>query len=279
MIQYLDKTKSLIPGFERFTIRQGSVSDNKKADASVRCIHKLRAPNQSSCVEILKNKSISDDGDIYGNRRAGPNVDDPYHRFIRARARYKLPHETKGPRRIRPRKEIHTSKWCPLSTFVPTTEGSEASDLSGRHCSLPRDSSDFMHNAHQNHARVARALTVWGTLPSLLVYGNEAVIPAEIECQLIVPRSKVQNEGNYDAKFEESHLTRDIRDRANDASPPRKTQESWDPESGRTLRELTEALGKGAYKLREWMRALVARHVEFRNLKKCYLKGSAHWYI
>ncbi|GKB59181.1 reverse transcriptase domain-containing protein, partial [Tanacetum coccineum] len=33
MIQYLDKTKSLIQGFDRFTIRQVPRGDNKKADA------------------------------------------------------------------------------------------------------------------------------------------------------------------------------------------------------------------------------------------------------
>ncbi|GKC34105.1 reverse transcriptase domain-containing protein, partial [Tanacetum coccineum] len=33
MIRYLDKTKSLIQGFDRFTIRQVPRGDNKKVDA------------------------------------------------------------------------------------------------------------------------------------------------------------------------------------------------------------------------------------------------------
>ncbi|GJR50303.1 hypothetical protein Tco_1400824 [Tanacetum coccineum] len=40
MIQYLDKTKSLIQGFDRFTIRQVLRGDNKKADAFKTTLHK-----------------------------------------------------------------------------------------------------------------------------------------------------------------------------------------------------------------------------------------------
>ncbi|GJZ82939.1 reverse transcriptase domain-containing protein, partial [Tanacetum coccineum] len=43
MIQYLDKTKSLIQGFDRFTIRQVPRGDNKKADA----LSRLCAPRDS----------------------------------------------------------------------------------------------------------------------------------------------------------------------------------------------------------------------------------------
>ncbi|GKB29784.1 reverse transcriptase domain-containing protein [Tanacetum coccineum] len=64
MIQYLDKTKSLIQGFDRFTIRQVPRGDNKKADA-------------------LKSRSY---------------VDDPYHRIL---INGTHPHEQKDARRIR----------------------------------------------------------------------------------------------------------------------------------------------------------------------------------
>ncbi|GJS25325.1 reverse transcriptase domain-containing protein [Tanacetum coccineum] len=61
MIQYLDKTKSLIQSFDRFTIRQVPRGDNKKADAlskitSTSFAHLLK----QVLVEILKNKSIAE---------------------------------------------------------------------------------------------------------------------------------------------------------------------------------------------------------------------------
>ncbi|GJT95378.1 reverse transcriptase domain-containing protein [Tanacetum coccineum] len=61
MVQYLDKTKSLIQGFDRFTIKQVPRGDNKKVDAlskiaSTSFAHLLK----QVLVEILKNKSISE---------------------------------------------------------------------------------------------------------------------------------------------------------------------------------------------------------------------------
>nr|GFC17590.1 reverse transcriptase domain-containing protein [Tanacetum cinerariifolium]GFC18896.1 reverse transcriptase domain-containing protein [Tanacetum cinerariifolium] len=60
MVQYLDKTKSLIQGFDRFTIKQVPRSENKKADA----LRKIASTSfahfsKQVLVEILKNKSIS----------------------------------------------------------------------------------------------------------------------------------------------------------------------------------------------------------------------------
>ncbi|GJU66719.1 reverse transcriptase domain-containing protein [Tanacetum coccineum] len=61
MIQYLDKTKSLIQGFDRFTIRQVPRGDNKKADALSKIASTSFAHlSKQVLVEILKNKSISE---------------------------------------------------------------------------------------------------------------------------------------------------------------------------------------------------------------------------
>ncbi|GJR41911.1 reverse transcriptase domain-containing protein [Tanacetum coccineum] len=61
MIQYLDKTKSPIQGFDRFTIRQVPRGDNKKADALSKIASTSFAHlSKQVLVEILKNKSISD---------------------------------------------------------------------------------------------------------------------------------------------------------------------------------------------------------------------------
>nr|GFB15273.1 reverse transcriptase domain-containing protein [Tanacetum cinerariifolium] len=61
MVQYLDKTKSLIQGFDKFTIKQVPRSENKKADA----LSKIASTSfvhfsKQVLVEILKNKSISE---------------------------------------------------------------------------------------------------------------------------------------------------------------------------------------------------------------------------
>ncbi|GJS68411.1 reverse transcriptase domain-containing protein [Tanacetum coccineum] len=61
MIQYLDKTKSLIQGFDRFTITQVPRGDNKKADALSKIASTSFAHlSKQVLVKILKNKSISE---------------------------------------------------------------------------------------------------------------------------------------------------------------------------------------------------------------------------
>lgn len=61
MVQYLDKTKSLIQGFNKFTIKQVPRGENKKADALSK-IASTSFAHQSKqvLVEVLKNKSISE---------------------------------------------------------------------------------------------------------------------------------------------------------------------------------------------------------------------------
>nr|GFA98432.1 reverse transcriptase domain-containing protein [Tanacetum cinerariifolium] len=61
MVQYLDKTKSLIQGFDRFTIKQVPRSENKKTDALSKIASTSFAHlSKQVLVEILKNKSISE---------------------------------------------------------------------------------------------------------------------------------------------------------------------------------------------------------------------------
>ncbi|GKB01514.1 reverse transcriptase domain-containing protein, partial [Tanacetum coccineum] len=73
MVQYLDKTKSLIQGFDRFTIRQVPRGDNKKADALSKIASTSFAHlSKQVLVEILKNKSISEMEDIYGEENRNP---------------------------------------------------------------------------------------------------------------------------------------------------------------------------------------------------------------
>ncbi|GKD47564.1 reverse transcriptase domain-containing protein, partial [Tanacetum coccineum] len=93
MVQYLDKTKSLIQGFDRFTIRQVPRGDNKKADALSKIASTSFAHlSKQVLVEILKNKSISE------IEEQDPTWMTPIVEFI---SKGTLPHEQKDARRIR----------------------------------------------------------------------------------------------------------------------------------------------------------------------------------
>ncbi|GJU69921.1 reverse transcriptase domain-containing protein [Tanacetum coccineum] len=104
MIQYLDKTKSLIQGFDRFTIRQVPRGDNKKADALSKIASTSFAHlSKQVLVEILKNKSISDMEISTVIEEQDPTWMTPIIEFI---SKGTLPHDQKDARRIRPRPEI-----------------------------------------------------------------------------------------------------------------------------------------------------------------------------
>ena len=61
MIQYLDKTKSLIQNFDKFTIKQVPRGENRKADALSKIASTSFAHlSKQILVETLKNKSISE---------------------------------------------------------------------------------------------------------------------------------------------------------------------------------------------------------------------------
>ncbi|GJX24080.1 reverse transcriptase domain-containing protein [Tanacetum coccineum] len=97
MIQYLDKTKSLIQAFDRFTIRQVPRGDNKKADALSRCNHSF-ATSKQVLVEILKNKSISEMEISTVIEEQDPTWMTPIIEFV---SKGTLPLEQKEARRIR----------------------------------------------------------------------------------------------------------------------------------------------------------------------------------
>ncbi|GJV76984.1 reverse transcriptase domain-containing protein [Tanacetum coccineum] len=99
MVQYLDKTKSLIQGFDRFTIRQVPRGDNKKADALSKIASTSFAHlSKQVLVEILKNKSISEMDISTVLEEQDPTWMTPIVEFI---SKGTLPHEQKDARRIR----------------------------------------------------------------------------------------------------------------------------------------------------------------------------------
>ncbi|GJY88828.1 reverse transcriptase domain-containing protein [Tanacetum coccineum] len=99
MIQYLDKTKSLIQGFDRFTIRQVPRGDNKKADALSKIASTSFAHlSKQVLVEILKNKSISEMAISTVIEEQDPTWMTPIVEFV---SKGTLPLEQKEARRIR----------------------------------------------------------------------------------------------------------------------------------------------------------------------------------
>ncbi|GJS88455.1 reverse transcriptase domain-containing protein [Tanacetum coccineum] len=99
MIQYLDKTKSLIQSFDRFTIRQVPRGDNKKADALSKIASTSFAHlSKQVLVEILKNKSIAEMEISTVIEEQDPTWMTPIIEFI---SKGTLPLEQKEARRIR----------------------------------------------------------------------------------------------------------------------------------------------------------------------------------
>ena len=96
MVQYLDKTKALIQGFDRFIIRQVPRGDNKKADALSKIASTSFAHlSKQVLVEILKNKSISEIEVSTVIDEQGPTWMTPIIKFINKGT---LPHEKKDAR-------------------------------------------------------------------------------------------------------------------------------------------------------------------------------------
>lgn len=99
MVQYHDKTKSLIQGFDRFTIKQVPRGENRKADALSKIASTSFAHlSKQVLVETLKNKSISEMEISMVIEAQDPTWMTPIIEFI---SKGMLPHEQKDARRIR----------------------------------------------------------------------------------------------------------------------------------------------------------------------------------
>lgn len=99
MIQYLNKTKSLINNFDRFTIKQVPRGDNKKADALSKIASTSFAHlSKQVLVETLKNKSILDMGISTVIEEQNPTWMMPIIEFI---SKGILPQDHKEVRRVR----------------------------------------------------------------------------------------------------------------------------------------------------------------------------------
>ncbi|GJZ41106.1 hypothetical protein Tco_0587992 [Tanacetum coccineum] len=159
MVQYLDKTKSLIQGFDRFTIRQVPRGDNKKADALSKIASTSFAHlSKQVLVEILKNKSISEMEISAVIEEQDPTWMTPIVEFINTGT---LPHEQKDARRIRrTAQRFELREGVLLSDVRPSAVGSVRLTYSIRLCA-PRDPCGFMQYALRTTFCGGKSLTVW----------------------------------------------------------------------------------------------------------------------
>ncbi|GJZ31292.1 reverse transcriptase domain-containing protein [Tanacetum coccineum] len=310
MIQYLDKTKSLIQGFDRFTIRQVPRGDNKKADALSKIASTSFAHlSKQVLVEILKNKSIAE-----MEISTVIEEQDPTPRSVEVktlRSGYYWPPSTTKPRHDT---ECNISPSTKTNPAQHTTGGRNSPDNGKPFCDNPfkrlaKESkrawidikAGGQRNCHMSCGHIATQSKVsTGDTPFSLVYGTEAVIPAEIGMPTIrtaevnvahqctdstyrpdnwrtarttairEEKAKLQMKGYYDAKVRGvSFRPGDFVYRANDASHAEDTGKLGPKWEGPY--EVTEALGKGAYKLRDMDGRELPRTWNICNLKKCYL--------
>ncbi|GKA31953.1 reverse transcriptase domain-containing protein [Tanacetum coccineum] len=332
MVQYLDKTKSLIQGFDRFTIRQVPRGDNKKADALSKIASTSFAHlSKQVLVEILKNKSISEMEISTVIEEQDPTWMTPIVEFI---SKGTLPHEQKDARRIRRiaqrfelrdgvlyRRSMHSGPRSVVaralrSGYYWPTMHRDARDmikkcndcqttlLNGSRRKRSPQSQGIRWVEELSHVLWAHRTTIkvsTGDTPFSLVYGTEAVIPAEIgmptirtaevnittndderridldileerreQAAIREEKVKLKMKGYYDAKVRGvSFRPGDFVYRANDASHAEDTGKLGPKWEGPY--EVTEALGKGAYKLRDMDGRELPRTWNICHLKKCYL--------
>ncbi|GJZ04749.1 reverse transcriptase domain-containing protein [Tanacetum coccineum] len=173
-----------------------------------------------------------------------------------------------------------------VSTFVPTTMAPMRRTYSGRLCA-PRDSCGFMQWVEElSHVLWAHRTTIkvsTGDTPFSLVYGTEAVIPAEIgmptirtaevniatndderridldileerreQAAIREEKAKLKMKGYLLPKSSESHLDQGTSCIVLTTQATQKTQESWD-QSGKDPTRLRKHLEKDATSCRDLM--------------------------
>nr|GFA14441.1 reverse transcriptase domain-containing protein [Tanacetum cinerariifolium] len=203
MVQYLDKTKSLIQGFDRFTIKQVPRSENKKADALSKIASTSFAHlSKQVLVEILKNKSISEMEISTVIEEQNPTQTTYYERFTRVHGICTQDHGglkflivaidyfTKW---IEAKAVATITDWCAklnitqhfASVKHPQTNGlvERANRSLGEGIKARLDKHKGRWVEELSHVLWAHRTTIKVSTrdtPFSLVYGTEVVIPAEI---------------------------------------------------------------------------------------------------
>ena len=146
MIQYLDKTKSLIKNFDKFSVKQIPKGENRKADALSKIASTSFAHlSKQVLVETLKNKSISEMEISTVIEEEHPTWMTPIIDFI---SKGTLPQEQKDAR------------WYPISAFILTTMASVRRTSSGR-IRTPRNPRWVLQHALRTTVRCSASFVIW----------------------------------------------------------------------------------------------------------------------
>ncbi|GKA99972.1 reverse transcriptase domain-containing protein [Tanacetum coccineum] len=271
MIQYLEKARTLISSFKKFSIKQVPRSENKKADALSKIASTSFAHlTKQVLVEVLKEKSIEEKEILMVVEEEGDSWMTPLLEYHRDDQR------TSGKSKPQPRRR-HQSK------------------VGGKEQELGRRGTAVLW-AHHTTIKTSN-----GHTPFSLTYGTEAMIPVEIEmpslrCAKIdqamndedlllnldvleeerekpaiqEAKSKAKMKRYYNAKVCITVFKpEDFVYRNNEASHAKESEKLGPKWEGPY--EVVEALGKGAYKLRNGSGDILPRAWNVKDLKKCYL--------
>ncbi|GKB62318.1 reverse transcriptase domain-containing protein [Tanacetum coccineum] len=298
-------------GFKAFTIKQIPRSENKKADALSKIASTSFAHlSKQVLVEELKEKSISEVEVLTVVEEEGDTWMTPIYKYL---AEETLPADMKKSRVIK-RKSwrftvingiLYKKSFLNLWLRHIIRHGQSLADwvLLAYHAQRRKNTNGLLERANRSlgegiKARLEARSKNWmeelphvlwahrtmikfsnGDTPFSLMYGTEAVIPAEIgmptirtleEAAIHEAKSKAKMEKYYNAKVRNtSFKLGDLVYRNNDASRAKDTGKpgpKWEGPYG-----ITEALGKGAYKLKDRDEQQLPRTWNISNLKKCYV--------
>ncbi|GJR84545.1 reverse transcriptase domain-containing protein [Tanacetum coccineum] len=294
MIRYLEKVKALTSSFKAFTIKQIPRSENKKADALSKIASTSFAHlSKQVLIEELKEKSISEVEILTVVEEKGDTWMTPIYKYL---AEETLPTDMKKARAIRrkfglPREIISDNgkqfrddpfkDWCKklcINYHFASVKHSQTNGLFERANRSQGEGIKARLEARSKNWKEELPHVLWAhrtmikssnrDTPFSLTYETEAVIPAEIGMPTIrtAELDQVQNNEalqiNLDL-LEERWEEVAIREARKDTG---KLGPKWEGPY-----EVTEALGKGAYKLRDRDGKHLPRTWNISNLKKCYV--------
>ncbi|GJX76520.1 reverse transcriptase domain-containing protein [Tanacetum coccineum] len=265
MIRYLEKVKMLTSSFKAFSIKQVPRSENKKADALSKIASTSFAHlSKQVLVEELKEKSISATEVLAVVEEEGDTWMTPIFKYL-----------TEGTLLEELKKQ---EQFGLLGEIISDNEQQFQDNLFKDWCEklCIRQHFASVKNPQTNGLvkRANRSLgegikaSSNGDTSFSLTYGTEAVILAEIGMPTL-RTAEVDLVENNEALEINLDLWRKGEKRQQYARP--RAKQKWKGPKWEGSYEVTEALGKGTYKLRDRDEKQLPRTWNISNLKKCYV--------
>ncbi|GKD60141.1 reverse transcriptase domain-containing protein, partial [Tanacetum coccineum] len=307
MIRYLKRVRTLTSSFKAFLIRQAPRSENKKADALRKIVSTSFAHlSKQVLVEELKEKSISEVEILAVVKEEGDTWMTPIFEYLMEETLLADVKKARAVRRksrrfaiingtlykisvLRPWLRNPFKDWCEklcIRQHFASVKHTQTNGLveranrsleEGIQARLDPRSKNWMEElshvlwAHRTMIKLSNEDTLFS-----LTYEIEAVIPAEIgmptlrTAKVDLAKSKAKMEKYYNSKVQSAIFKlRDLVYRNNDASRAEDTGKLGPKWEGPY--EVTKALGKGAYKLRDYDGKQLSRTWNVSNLKKYYI--------